>query len=87
MTNRADNRICNLRDVDAQTNAQNSFKARVDNASGRIGVKRRADGRFQARIQAGGVPRHLGTFETADEAALAYLLAKRDLHPEANYEL
>lgn len=68
--NRADNRICNLREATRSQNLGNSRVAR----SGRDlpkGVTRR-DGRFVARIQAQNRSVFLGYFNSADAAADAY---------------
>lgn len=76
----SDNRIANLRDVTPQVNAQNQRKANPTSTTGIMGagVSR---GRFRARIRVGGQRLSLGFFGTADEAAAAYLDAKRELHP------
>lgn len=77
---KSDNRLCNLRDVDRLTNAQNERRARRNNkSSGLLGVSGEG-GRFRALIRVGGVLQHLGTFETPQQAHNAYLTAKRELH-------
>lgn len=76
---RADNRICNLRDVSRQVNAQNERVARKHNQSGVIGV-RRIGNSFVARIWTGSKEKHLGCFKDADSASEAYRQAKRQLH-------
>lgn len=75
-----DNRLCNLREVDHQSNTQNRLKAHSNNVSGILGVHKRKQ-RFMARILVNGSPHHLGTYPTAEEAHAAYLQAKRSLHP------
>lgn len=67
-----DNRLCNLREA---TSSQNKMNCRVSsrNKSGFKGVKSPTDTtRFQAGIKAGGKRIHLGSFDTAIEAAAAY---------------
>jgi len=44
------------------------------------GVRRRPNGRFDARIQANGLTVHLGTFPSAEDAARAYDNEARRLH-------
>jgi hypothetical protein len=78
--NPADNRLCNLRDVTRSVNQQNLKRARRDNGTGLLGVKRARNGSFEARINVQGRYVHLGTFLTAGEAHQAYLTAKRTNH-------
>jgi hypothetical protein len=78
--NRADNRICNLRDVDHRTNCQNYRKATKNNKiSGLLGAAQR-NGRYYSRIRVGNKRITIGTFDTAEEAHQAYLVAKRIHH-------
>lgn len=77
--NKADNRICNLRDVDGATNQQNVTHGR-NNKFGLAGVHARG-AKFRASIGIRGKDVKLGTFDSADEAHSAYLRAKRTLHP------
>lgn len=77
---RADNRAANLRVVDNSTNLENMRKARADNSLGVLGVRQRPNGKFEARICVKGWPVQIGTYATLDEAAAAYLGAKRALH-------
>jgi hypothetical protein len=77
--NRADNRICNLRDVCQSVNMQNQRKARSNNKCGLLGVCRNRD-RWRATIKDGPRVRHLGTFDTPEQAHESYLIAKRALH-------
>lgn len=74
-----DNRFANLRDVTTAENIQNQKRARSDSTSGLLGAKR-AQGKWQAAITANGKYIHLGTFETAEEAHLAYIEGKRRFH-------
>ena len=79
-TVRSDNRISNLRIVTYQENAQNRIVARSDNTSGFLGVARMGH-KFQSWITLPSKKRlHLGTFNTAEEAHEAYLIAKREHH-------
>lgn len=80
---RSDNRLCNLRNVNSQQNTQNQRNPHRNNSSGFLGVIKRPNGRYQAEIRVNGRKRFIGTFDTAEEASLAYISAKRDLHPGA----
>lgn len=76
-----DNRIANLRATDQSGNLQNQRRARSDNvSSGLIGVSRKR-GKWRAAIKVAGRSVHLGTFESREAAAEAYISAKRLHHP------
>lgn len=76
-----DNRACNLREVSASENCQNQRKpSRNNKSSGLLGVARRQNGKWDARITVSGRVLHVGCFKTAEEAHQAYLVAKRKLH-------
>lgn len=76
---RNDNRILNLRDVDAVTNARNST-INSNNTSGAAGVWRNAaNGKWQSVIRWGGVRRHLGYFDNKQMAIAARKYAERTL--------
>lgn len=76
---RSHNRIENLRDTDKSGNQRNAG-LRADNTSGRVGVYRRADsGRWGACIGVDSGIKHLGTFETREEAVTARETAERSL--------
>ncbi len=80
---RNDNRLCNLREVSIQGNAQNQRHARQDNRhSSLIGAAfHKATGKFRARIgMPDGKQKHLGSFATAEEAHAVYVAAKRQMH-------
>ena len=77
---RDDNRIENLREATRSENARNIHKARKDNRTGYIGV-RKDRGRWEARIKVNGKYIHLGCFGSPQEAQKAYLDAKRMMHP------
>ncbi len=68
--NRLDNRKENLRIVSHLENAQNASLAK-NNKSGYKGVHFR-NGKYSAMIRINGHLKHIGTFETAEEAAKAY---------------
>lgn len=77
--NRSDNRISNLRDVPRGTNLQNQREAPNNKSTGVLGVYR--DGaRFYSRISINNKSKHLGTFDTVEQARQAYLSAKRAMH-------
>lgn len=79
---RSDNRIENLREVSRSVNMQNLKKAPAHNkTSGLLGVKRHSKGkRWQAQIQVNKKQIYLGLFDTKEEAQVAYLKAKREIH-------
>jgi hypothetical protein len=76
---RADNRFANLRDVDQHTNMQNIRNAPISATSGVLGASP-SYGRFRACIRVDGRFKHLGRFDTAEEAHHAYVSAKRKYH-------
>lgn len=68
---KSDNRISNLRNVSPQENARNQHTPR-NNTSGRIGVCWNAgSAKWQASISVQGRLRHLGLFQSLDEAVAA----------------
>lgn len=78
---RSDNRLSNLRDVSARVNLQNERKARKNSRSGLLGASwSKVTKRWAARIHYDGKHRHLGYFDTPQEAHAAYLAAKRLFH-------
>lgn len=77
--NRLDNRWCNLRDADAVTNNENKTKALPNNQSGLLGVHKHRS-KWRAQIRTNRKLKHLGSFDTPEEAYAAYLKAKRQLH-------
>jgi hypothetical protein len=77
---RDDNRWCNLRPSDKYLNAQNQRGPRKDNTTGFLGVIPMANGKFKARIKAGGSYVFLGFHDTPEAAHAAYVEAKRQRH-------
>jgi hypothetical protein len=77
-----DNRIENLRDVSTMVNMENQKAAPSHNKScGVLGVSREKNHRkWRAVITTEGRQRHIGYFDTIEEAHEAYLAAKRQLH-------
>jgi hypothetical protein len=73
------NRFANLRDVPQAINQQNLRAAHIDSSSGYLGVSANKR-RWAASIKVLGVRKHLGTYDTAEEAYAVYLEAKRRLH-------
>lgn len=61
-----DNRLANLRWATAQSNAGNR---KALSSTGFRGVGRNADGKFTARAKLNGRQVHLGTYDTAEQAA------------------
>lgn len=77
---KADNRWSNLRVVDRCTNMQNQWRAHKRNKSTGLLGAYVVNGQFIASITANGKQRYLGTFQSAQEAHMAYLQAKQKLH-------
>lgn len=79
--NPSDNRISNLRDVDQCINKQNTIQAYSNNKSGLLGASFRPKvGKWRAQIMIDKKVKHLGFFETAEDAHNAYIAAKRENH-------
>jgi hypothetical protein len=76
---KADNRIDNLRVVDASGNSQNVRKPNARNKSGFIGVIA-FQNKWRASITIAGKTRRIGDYSTPEKAHQAYLEAKRTLH-------
>jgi len=77
-----DNRICNLRNVTRQVNAQNQRAASRNNKVGLLGVTKMCQ-RYRAQVRDPINKKifYLGTFDTPEEAHRAYIEKKRELHP------
>lgn len=78
---RADNRLCNLRDVNRSTNMRN-MRAHKDSMVPLVGVSidSRRSKPYRASIYTDGKHKHIGYFATADEARVAYMQAKEKYH-------
>jgi len=68
--NPADNRWCNLREASQDKNCANSADTRGRDLP--KGVVKTRNGKFTARITPWGMVKHLGTFETVEDAKQAY---------------
>ena len=81
--NKSDNRIANIREVTNQQNAQNQYEAQKNNkSSGLRGVSlRNRDGKWRAQIKINGTLKHLGYFDTKEDAHSEYRAMKVKLHP------
>ena len=74
------NAWCNLRAATQQQQTLNT-RLRKDNPTGYRGVVRSRK-KWRAYIKANGTGRHLGCFNSIEEAAAAYAVAARELHGE-----
>ena len=74
--------MINLRLATVQENNHNISTSNKNNASGLRGVCwHKFSGKWRAQIKINGNIKHLGLFNTSDEASEAYLAAKKELHP------
>jgi hypothetical protein len=72
---RADNRLCNLREATCSQNKANEH-IRVTNRSGYKGVSyRKKTGKWGADIAVNGKSKHLGYYDTRERAFIAYMMA------------
>lgn len=80
---RDDNRLENLRIATRSENMQNERKARLSNLStGELGIsKLNNSSKYRAKIRINGKQKHIGYFETLEDAKAAYVMAKREFHP------
>lgn len=76
---RSNNAFANLREATDAVNAQNIKNAQTNNKLGLLGVYQKSH-RFIARIYANGRETVIGRFDSAEEAHVAYLTAKRIVH-------
>jgi HNH endonuclease len=81
---RADNRLCNLRNVSRSENNAN-LSIRKDSPHGVPGIVLMPGGRWCSRITKGGAIHHLGTFPNKDEAIAARRRAEIDMGFHANH--
>ena len=79
----SNNRFSNLRDTTHTINQQNQRNAYRNNKSGLLGVSVVNSCTWQARITVNRKTYRLGNFNTPKEAHNAYLLAKKQMHPES----
>jgi hypothetical protein len=77
--NRADNRIDNLRAVDAKANAENQLRPQRNNKCGLMGVSKYRD-KWKAQISHAGRVIYLGLFTDPLAAHQTYVAKKRELH-------
>jgi len=78
---KSDNRLINLREVTHAQNMHNLRAARIDSASGLLGVSwAPASGKWRANICIDRKTRHIGYYDTKEEAFAAYLKAKAVVH-------
>jgi hypothetical protein len=75
----ADNRWSNLRDVSQSVNLHNRLAAQPNSQTGLLGAFPFRSG-YRAGVRDGGKSRHVGLFDTPEEAHSAYVAAKRRLH-------
>lgn len=79
---KTDNRWANLREATTAQNKQNQARAYRGNRSGLLGAHfHKRSRKFASSIRVDGKLKHLGEFDTAEEAHQAYLRAKAELHP------
>jgi hypothetical protein len=77
-----DNKIVNLRLATNLENQHNVSSLQLNNTSGFRGVFwRKNRKKWKAIIYLNGRQKHIGHFDTAEEASEAYLAAKKELHP------
>jgi len=80
--NPSDNRIVNLRQATAIENAQNIRRPQKNNTHGTLGVTYDSNKKlWRARITIDGKRKYLGKFKSQEQAAQAYIDAKRAMHP------
>jgi hypothetical protein len=78
----SDNRIVNLRQATALENMQNIRKPQKNNSHGTLGITYDTNKNlWRARITVNGKRQYIGKFKFKDDAAQAYIQAKRQLHP------
>lgn len=77
-----DNRLVNLRLATKQENGHNVSSPQINNTSGFRGVSwHKSAKKWMATITINGKNKHLGYFNTAEEASEVYLAAKKKYHP------
>ena len=78
-----DNRIANLRPATRSENKQNISSPNANNKEGLLGVSKHGL-RYKAQIMVSGYKRHIGIYDTAQEASEAYIKEKMRIHPFFN---
>jgi len=79
--NKKDNRIINLRLATKSQNKQNQIKPSKNNKTGYLGVYYiEKSGKYEAQIMLNYKTKHIGYFNTAEEAHNEYLIKKREIH-------
>lgn len=78
--NRLNNKIENLRDATKTENGQNSKRSKA-NTSGVKGVDFH-DGKWRARVVVNGLSKHVGHFNTTEEAAFAIKMFRESNHKQ-----
>ena len=77
-----DNRIVNLREATSFENSQNRTRPQKNNTHGTLGVSYLPNKKlWRARISINGTRISLGKYKLKEDAAQAYLDAKKRLHP------
>ena len=86
---KTDNRICNLRLADNTINNRNRATANSNNIScGLLGVaKPKHTHKWSSSITVNYKRKHLGYYDTAEEAHIAYIEAKKIYHPTSPHLL
>jgi hypothetical protein len=79
--NSIDDRIGNLREATMTQNAWN-HKTRAKKSTCPMGIRQLPSGRYEARITANKVQLNIGTFDTQEEAGLAYQQKRKELFGE-----
>jgi hypothetical protein len=77
---RGDNRLCNLRTVGNLENLQNIIKPNVNSKTKLRGVSINRHGKYIAQITVFYKCKHLGCFDTPEEAYKVYIEAKKKYH-------
>ena len=80
------NWISNLKPKTRSGNMQNRAKPNSNNKSGLLGVRyHRRSGKWTSEITVGGKSKYLGLFASPELAHEAYVSAKKQLHPGAEF--
>lgn len=82
---RSDNRLCNLRSVTRRENTLNQTRRR-NNKSGRTGVCQSTNGKWRTYISGNGKIKHLGVFNTLEEAIKVRVKAEAEYGYHINHD-